>query len=90
MSTEAQRILYGNLGNERLKPMAIDGDKAAIAILADRGNVLTDENHLRKTYTNSYSDQKGVEHQEIRVVEDGKLVSRTVDGVAITGNIVQF
>lgn len=90
MSTQLQKDAYGHLGNERLKPMAVAGNAGAIAILEDRGNVLTDEGHLRKTRSWIYTDGMGVEHDCQEVVEDGKMVGRTVDGVAITGNIVQF
>lgn len=90
MSTQAQKNSHGHLGNELLKPMAMTGDAAAEAILADRGNVLTPEGKLRKTRTTKYRDAHGMQHEVVVVVEDGKMVGKEIDGVPITGNIVSF
>jgi len=90
MSTVTQRKSHGTLGNERLFPMALEGDEAAVAILGDRGNVVTPEGKLRKTRTSKYRDAHGMIHELIETVENGKMIERTVDGVVISGNIVQF
>lgn len=90
MSTAEERMSHGGLGNERLKPMALLGDEAAVAILLDRGNVLTDEGRLRKERTSLFRDRFGIEHELYEVVVDGRMVQRAVDGVAITGNIIPF
>lgn len=96
MSTQIQRDSYAGFGNEILFPLATDpaasktANEGARAILEDRGNVITAEGRLQKTRTTKYRDNYGVPHELIEVVENGKMVSRTVDGVSITGNIVQF
>lgn len=104
MSTQAQKEKYGHLGNEILYPLCLvdPPDKDAEAILKDRGNIITKPvvdadgvvivpgGKLRKTRVKQYRDAHGGRHELIEVVENGKMVSRTVDGVSITGNIVQF
>lgn len=93
MSTEAQRNSHGRFGNEILYPLALSGNAgsaAAAAILADRGNEITPEGKLRKTRTTQYMDQRGQPHELIQVVENGKMVEESVDGVAITGNVLRF
>lgn len=96
LSTQDQKNKYGHLGNEILFPMATNPNntqgqiEGATAILEDRGNVITDDGNLQKTRTTQQTDVNGIHHELIEVVENGKMISRTVDGVAITGNIVQF
>lgn len=90
MSTVTQRRSHGHLGNELLFPMALQGDAAAVAVLEDRGNTITNEKRLRKTRTSKFIDKLGVEHELYQVVEDGKLVHEAVDGVELPSNIVRF
>jgi len=90
MSTYKQQQSHGHMGNELLYPMAKEGDEASIAILKDRGNVVTTEGKLRKSRTRQYRDGFGIVHELTEIVENGKLIERTIDGVAITGNVVPF
>lgn len=81
MSTFEQNKKYGHVGNEKLKPLAIAGDAAAVAVLADRGNVLTEEGRLRKETRQEYTDSRGVERVDSVVVEDGRVVERNGEKV---------
>lgn len=88
MATQAQKNKYGNVGNEKLLPLAIGGDVAAVAVLEERGNTVTADGKLQKTVVDEYTDHRGKVHSSTRVIENGKLIS--VDGVNVAGNVVPF
>lgn len=80
-------------GNERLKPMALGGDGAAEWELETRGNVLLKdgageytgvlEKRTKRT-RHVYVDGKFIKKEEIEeVIQDGRLVSRSIDGQVV-------
>lgn len=71
---------FRGLGNERLKPIAIEGDKDAVAELKRRGNTLED-GRLVKTRRSEYTDARGIEHVETVKVADGRIIERNGEKV---------
>lgn len=78
-------MTYENWGNEKLKPLAVEGDKQAVEELARRGNTLTEEGRLQKVIVtkNRNRNAKGElisEDVTERTIEDGQLVKLVING----------
>lgn len=61
-------------GNEKLLPLAIAGDKEAVAVLKRRGNTLTPEGKLRKRTRQRWINPAGQVVMREVTVENGQVV----------------
>lgn len=76
---------YTGYGNEKLKPLALSGNADAERELNNRGNFLTPEGGLKKTYVRTDRKYQGNLLISENVIEedviDGKRVEVRIDGV---------
>lgn len=76
---------YSGYGNEKLLPLAVDGNTDAERELNDRGSTVTAEGRLQKIYYTTRRNYQGdnlISEDFIeRTVVNGKLVKVTVNGL---------